>query len=76
MFFFCVPLLVVITNRHACPGRFLAIHEVKAIIVLMVSKYSKFEIQDPSQTMRILRSRIGEPAPTGLIFYNRVSNDL
>ncbi|KAK3817519.1 MAG: cytochrome P450 [Benniella sp.] len=62
-------------GKHACPGRFLAIHEVKAIIVLMVSKYSKFEIQDPSQTMRILRSRIGEPAPTGLIFHNRV-NDL
>ncbi|KAF9963160.1 hypothetical protein BGZ65_005513 [Modicella reniformis] len=60
-------------GRHACPGRFLAIHQVKIIGVLMVSKYSMIEIQDPSKTMRILHSRIGEPACTGLIFKSRSS---
>ncbi|KAF9190494.1 hypothetical protein BGZ51_008533 [Haplosporangium sp. Z 767] len=58
-------------GRHACPGRFLAIQELKTIGVLMVSKYSKIEIQDPSKTKRVLRSRIGEPSITGLIFTSR-----
>ncbi|KAF9985665.1 hypothetical protein BGZ65_010211, partial [Modicella reniformis] len=38
-------------GKHACPGRFLAIQEIKTVGVLMVSKYSKIEIQDPSKTM-------------------------
>ncbi|KAG0337816.1 hypothetical protein BG000_004914 [Podila horticola] len=58
-------------GRHACPGRFLAIQELKTVGVLMISKYSKIEIQDPSKTKKILRSRIGEPIVTGLIFTSR-----
>ncbi|KAI1302998.1 hypothetical protein EDD11_005451 [Mortierella claussenii] len=58
-------------GRHACPGRFLAIQELKTIGVLMVSRYSKIEIQDPSKTMRVLRSRIGQPSITGLTFTGR-----
>jgi hypothetical protein len=58
-------------HRHACPGRFLAIQELKTVGVLMISKYSKIQIQDPSKTKKILRSRIGEPIVTGLIFTSR-----
>ena len=58
--------------RHACPGRFLAIQELKTVGVLMVSNYSKIEIQDPSKTKKALLSRIGDPIDTGLIFTSRV----
>ncbi|KAG9322835.1 hypothetical protein KVV02_008778 [Mortierella alpina] len=58
-------------GRHACPGRFLAIQELKTVSILMVSKYSKLEIQDPSQTKKALLSRIGDPVPTGIIFTSR-----
>ncbi|KAF9290596.1 hypothetical protein BGZ68_006588 [Mortierella alpina] len=58
-------------GRHACPGRFLAIQELKTVCVLMVSKYSKLEIQDPSKTKKALLTRIGDPVPTGIIFTSR-----
>ncbi|KAF9351724.1 hypothetical protein BGX34_000397 [Mortierella sp. NVP85] len=53
-------------------GRFLAIQELKTIGVLVVSKYSKIEIQDPSKTMKSLRTRMGDPVPTGVIMTSRV----
>ncbi|KAF9429093.1 hypothetical protein BGZ76_001826 [Entomortierella beljakovae] len=58
-------------GRHACPGRFLAIQELKTIGILMVSRYSKIEIEDPTKTMSILLSRIGMPVETGLTFTSR-----
>ncbi|GJJ70495.1 hypothetical protein EMPS_02844 [Entomortierella parvispora] len=58
-------------GKHACPGRFLAIQELKTIGVLMLSRYSMLEIQDPSKTTKILRSRIGTPTISGLIFTER-----
>lgn len=58
-------------GRHACPGRFLAMQELKTIGVLMASKYSKIEVQDPKKLKSVLQSRIGEPAGTGLIFTSR-----
>ena len=68
IFFFIVFFL---RNRHACPGRFLAIQELKAIGVLMISRYSRIEIQDPSKTKKVLRSGMGTPTITGLIFTSR-----
>ncbi|CAO3571080.1 unnamed protein product [Mortierella alpina] len=58
-------------GRHACPGRFLAMQELKTIGVMMVSTYSKIEVQDSTKLKKILRSRMGEPADTGLIFTSR-----
>ncbi|KAF9933011.1 hypothetical protein BGZ67_004495 [Mortierella alpina] len=58
-------------GKHACPGRFLAIQEVKTVGALMVSRYSKIELQDPSQRMKALRSLLGEKVPTGLYFTRR-----
>ncbi|KAF9961118.1 hypothetical protein BGZ72_004882 [Mortierella alpina] len=58
-------------GRHACPGRFLAIQELKTVCVLVVSKYSKLEIQDPSKTKKALLTRIGDQVPTGIIFTSR-----
>ncbi|CAO3565032.1 unnamed protein product [Mortierella alpina] len=58
-------------GKHACPGRFLAIQEIKTIGALMVSRFSKIEMQDSSKRMKALLSRIGDPVPTGLHFTNR-----
>ncbi|KAF9576668.1 hypothetical protein EC968_007016 [Mortierella alpina] len=58
-------------GKHACPGRFLAIQEIKTIGALMVSRYSKIEMQDSSQKMKALLSRVGDPVPTGLYFTSR-----
>ncbi|KAG0254691.1 hypothetical protein BGZ95_005961 [Linnemannia exigua] len=58
-------------GKHACPGRFLAIQELKTIGLLMVSRYSKIEIQDPSRTQKILRIRTGASYGTGLLFTSR-----
>ena len=57
--------------RHGCPGRFLAIQEVKTVGALMVSRYSKVEMQDPSKKMKALRTRVGDRVPTGLYFTSR-----
>ncbi|KAK3831899.1 MAG: cytochrome P450 [Linnemannia gamsii] len=64
-------------GRHACPGRFLAIQELKTVGALVVSRYSKIEMQDPSHKKRAILSRIGDPCPSGLIFTSRsvASND-
>ncbi|KAF9276744.1 hypothetical protein BGZ68_009778 [Mortierella alpina] len=59
-------------GKHACPGRFLAMQEIKTVGALMVARYSKIEMQDPSQKMKALRSLIGECVPTGLYFTSRV----
>ncbi|KAF9191908.1 hypothetical protein BGZ50_009028 [Haplosporangium sp. Z 11] len=61
-------------GKHACPGRFLAVQEIKTVGVLMVTRYSKIRIQDPSKTKQILVSRIGDPVPTGLIFTSRTAD--
>ncbi|KAF8934047.1 cytochrome P450 [Dissophora ornata] len=58
-------------GRHACPGRFLAVQELKTLASMLVSRYSKIEIQDPSKTMQSLLSRLGDPLHTGLIFTSR-----
>ncbi|KAF9579960.1 hypothetical protein BGW38_003575, partial [Lunasporangiospora selenospora] len=58
-------------GRHACPGRFLAIQEVKTTVLMFVQRYSNLEIQDSTHTKRILHSRIGTPLPTGLYFTKR-----
>ncbi|KAF9897486.1 hypothetical protein BX616_005516 [Lobosporangium transversale] len=58
-------------GRHACPGRFIVVEQLKAVGALMVSKYSKIEIQDPSKTKMALCTHIGEPIDTGLKFTSR-----
>ncbi|KAF8930583.1 hypothetical protein BGZ58_008168 [Dissophora ornata] len=58
-------------GKHACPGRFLAIQKLKTVGVMMVSKYSKIEVQDPKKTMQAVRATIGKPICTGLTFTSR-----
>ncbi|KAG0211433.1 hypothetical protein BGX28_007925 [Mortierella sp. GBA30] len=58
-------------GRHACPGRFLAIQELKTVAALVVSRYSKLELQDPSKKKKSLHTRIGDSVPTGIIFTSR-----
>jgi len=49
----------------------LAIQELKTVGALMVSRYSKIEMQNPEDKKKALLSRIGEPCPSGLIFTSR-----
>ncbi|KAF9963475.1 hypothetical protein BGZ70_007394 [Mortierella alpina] len=58
-------------GKHACPGRFLAVQELKTVGVLLVTHFSNIELQDPSKKMKALLSRVGEPVPTGLYFTSR-----
>ncbi|KAF9553890.1 hypothetical protein BGW38_009353, partial [Lunasporangiospora selenospora] len=58
-------------GRHACPGRFLAIQEMKTVVLMFLQRYSKIEIQDPTRTNEVLHSRFGKPLPTGLYFTKR-----
>ncbi|KAF9956802.1 hypothetical protein BGZ72_002442 [Mortierella alpina] len=62
-------------GRHSCPGRFLAIQELKTVGALMVSQYSSITLQDPSKKMQALLSPVGAPVPTGLVFTSRVGSD-
>ncbi|GJJ75559.1 hypothetical protein EMPS_07917 [Entomortierella parvispora] len=61
-------------GKHACPGRFLAIQQLKTVGSLMISKYSKIDVQDKSKAKAVLLSRLGDPLATGLIFTSRGSN--
>ncbi|KAF9963474.1 hypothetical protein BGZ70_007393 [Mortierella alpina] len=58
-------------GKHACPGRFLAVQELKTVGVLLVSRFSNIEMQDPSKKMKALLARLGTPVPTGLYFTSR-----
>ncbi|KAG0242724.1 hypothetical protein BGW41_003620 [Actinomortierella wolfii] len=58
-------------GKHGCPGRFLAIQEIKTIACMMILRYSKFEVEDKAKTEAALRSRIGVPTITGLYFTSR-----
>ena len=49
----------------------MAIQQLKTVGSLMVSKYSKIEIQDKSKTKTTLLSRLGDPFATGLVFTSR-----
>ncbi|KAF9571172.1 hypothetical protein EC968_000975 [Mortierella alpina] len=58
-------------GKHACPGRFLAIQEIKTITALLVTRYSMLELEDPSKKTKALFASFGEPVPTGLSFTSR-----
>ncbi|KAF9353762.1 hypothetical protein BGX26_008488 [Mortierella sp. AD094] len=51
-------------GSHACPGRFLAIYELKTFFSLMVASYSKITLQEPAKTKAV-------PLSTGIIFTSR-----
>ena len=50
---------------------FLAIQELEIVCVLMVCKFSKITIQDPSKTKSAHQTRLGNPIPTGIISTSR-----
>ncbi|KAF9961117.1 hypothetical protein BGZ72_004881 [Mortierella alpina] len=62
-------------GKHACPGRFLAIQEIKTITALLVTRYSRLELEDPSKKNIALFAVIGQPVPTGLYFTSRTLPD-
>ncbi|KAF9095611.1 hypothetical protein BGX23_000220 [Mortierella sp. AD031] len=59
-------------GKHVCPGRYLAVHELKVIGALFVTKYSKFEMIEPKDRKKALFTKVGYPCASGLIFTSRV----
>ncbi|KAG0247735.1 hypothetical protein DFQ27_001645 [Actinomortierella ambigua] len=55
-------------GKRACPGRFMATHDLKAFVCLILSRFSKIEIEDPSKTGAALCNRVSTPTVTGLFF--------
>ncbi|ORZ08861.1 cytochrome P450 [Lobosporangium transversale] len=58
-------------GSRSCPGRFMNIQEAKVFGELMISKYSKIEIPDPSKTKMALYARLGEAIDTNLKLTSR-----
>ncbi|KAF9581590.1 hypothetical protein BGW38_001337 [Lunasporangiospora selenospora] len=58
-------------GKHACPGRFLAIQELKTVGAMMVARYSKIEMEKPEDRLKALLSQIGDPVDSGLYFTSR-----
>ncbi|KAF9974926.1 hypothetical protein BGZ73_001587 [Actinomortierella ambigua] len=58
-------------GKHACPGRFLAMQEIKTITCMMISRFSQFEMEDPSKAHTALHTNIGAPTVTGLYLTSR-----
>ncbi|KAG0255734.1 hypothetical protein DFQ27_006103 [Actinomortierella ambigua] len=59
-------------GKHACPGRFLAMQaEIKTITCMMISRFSKFEMEDPSKSYDALHTNMGAPTVTGLYLTSR-----
>ncbi|KAF9160435.1 hypothetical protein DFQ26_005517 [Actinomortierella ambigua] len=55
-------------GKRACPGRFIATHDLKALVCLTLSRFSKIEIEDPSKAGAALCNRVSTPTVTGLFF--------
>ena len=58
-------------SSHACPGRFLAVHEIVIAGALLVSKYSKIEIQNKALTKMMLLDNLGMTPASPIIFTSR-----
>ncbi|KAF9964598.1 hypothetical protein BGZ70_006216 [Mortierella alpina] len=66
-----VDLLPFGIGRHACPGRFLAVNEIKIVCALIVTKFSKLEIKEKEKTMDMLLDRLGYVNPPSPIIMTR-----
>ncbi|KAG0225392.1 cytochrome P450 [Mortierella sp. GBAus27b] len=58
-------------GSHICPGRFLAVQDMKVFGALIVGRYSKIEILEKSKTKLMLQNRLGSTPPSPLIFTSR-----
>ncbi|KAF8934048.1 cytochrome P450 [Dissophora ornata] len=58
-------------GRHVCPGRELAIQDLKVIGSLLVSKYSKLEIVDKEKTKKMILGQLGDIPPSPIAFTSR-----
>ncbi|KAG0349653.1 hypothetical protein BG005_010841 [Podila minutissima] len=58
-------------GAHMCPGRFLAINEMKILGTLFLQRYSRVEFKDREAGMRRLTQVVGEPLDQALILTSR-----
>ncbi|KAK9761687.1 hypothetical protein K7432_013220 [Basidiobolus ranarum] len=58
-------------GQRSCPGRYLAIQEIKTVVCMIVTSYSKVEFEDPVVGAQMLHIRFGSLVKTGLIFTSR-----
>ncbi|KAG0040694.1 hypothetical protein BGZ82_011232 [Podila clonocystis] len=58
-------------GAHTCPGRFLAISEMKILGSLFLQRYSRVEFKDREAGMRRLTQIVGDPLDQALILTSR-----
>ncbi|KAG0345911.1 hypothetical protein BG004_002804 [Podila humilis] len=58
-------------GTHACPGRFLAVQEMKIFGSLFLQRYSRVEFKDPVLGMSRMTQIVGDPLDCALILTGR-----
>ncbi|KAF9103885.1 hypothetical protein BGX29_002778 [Mortierella sp. GBA35] len=58
-------------GKHTCPGRFVAVHDIKLIGALVVSNYTKLEAQDETKVPAMVIQPFDYTGMTGLYFTSR-----
>ncbi|KAF8934124.1 hypothetical protein BGZ47_010510 [Haplosporangium gracile] len=61
-------------GRYTCPGRFLAVHDLKILVALVVTKYSNLVSQDKQRQLGMLTSPLTYTSLTGLYVTSRNKN--
>ncbi|KAF9128469.1 hypothetical protein BGX30_014304 [Mortierella sp. GBA39] len=62
-------------GKFTCPGRFLAVHDLKIMIALFVTKYSSLVSQDKKREPGMLTSPLTYTSLTGLYVTSRSNNN-
>ncbi|KAH7048182.1 cytochrome P450 [Linnemannia elongata] len=62
-------------GKFTCPGRFLAVHDLKIMIALIVTKYSSLVSQDKERQLGMLTSPLTYTSLTGLYVTSRNNNN-
>ncbi|KAF9147982.1 hypothetical protein BG015_010313 [Linnemannia schmuckeri] len=58
-------------GKYTCPGRFLAVHDLKILVALVVTKYSTLVSQDKQRQLGMLTSPLTYTSLTGLYATSR-----
>ncbi|KAG0263610.1 hypothetical protein BGZ95_003769, partial [Linnemannia exigua] len=62
-------------GKFTCPGRFLAVHDLKILAALLVTKYSDLVVEDKQRLPGMLSSPLNFGSLTGMYFTSRNKND-
>ncbi|KAF9118540.1 hypothetical protein BGW39_001062 [Mortierella sp. 14UC] len=62
-------------GKFTCPGRFLAVHDLKILTALLVTKYSDLVVEDKQKLPGMLASPLNYGSLTGMYFTSRNNNN-